>query len=305
LRLVMAGFGGLKALAMVFLTILLCGCGSVHNYLNPQHPCYVGTHGIAPVGRAPLRVVTFNIKNGIRLREAIEAFRSHAELREADVLLLQEMDGLGVELIARALAVNHVYFPVSVHPLTCRDFGNAILSPWPLDLPRKVILPHADWPNGQRRAAVSARVRIDGRPVLVYSVHLGAPIRTRLRERRDQVETVVADARNATDPVILGGDFNSYGLGPVLEADGFTWVTKSVKRTAALWSFDHVFARGFSPNDPHAAGVARDVKGVSDHRPVWATLLPAGFPPSQEGRTGSILVSDTESCGVVLSSCQD
>jgi endonuclease/exonuclease/phosphatase (EEP) superfamily protein YafD len=92
------------------------------------------------------------------------------------------------------------------------------------------------------------------------------------------VETLIADARNCAEPVILGGDFNSSDLGRVLEAEGFTWVTKTVGRTVAFWTFDHVFARGFPPTNPHGAGVARNVKGVSDHRPVWATLHPGTIP---------------------------
>ena len=127
-----------------------------------------------------------------------------------------------------------------------------------------------------RRAAVSARVNIDGVPIQVYSVHLGAPIRAQREERRDQIEALLADARLSAEPVVIGGDFNSYDLGLVLEAEGFTWVTKSVGRTLAFWSFDHVFVKGLHPTTPHGAGVARNVKGVSDHRPVWATLLPGG-----------------------------
>lgn len=278
MRLVIPCLASLKALLTVLLTIVLCGCGTVQSYLDPEEPSYVGTHGIAPAGGAPLRVVTFNIKHGVRIPGAIEAFRSHSELKKADVLLLQEMDGPGVESIARALELNYVYFPISVHPLNGRDFGNAILSPWPLDQPRKVFLPHSDGPNGQRRAVVSACVSIDGLLVKIYSVHLGAPVRTQRGERRDQVEALLADAGDSAEPVIIGGDFNTYNLGRMFEAKGFTWVTKSVGRTVAFWSFDHIFARGLSPTNPHAAGVARDVKGVSDHRPVWATLLPAGIP---------------------------
>ena len=107
-------------------------------------------------------------------------------LRNADVLVLQEMDAPGVEAVARALHMNYVYYPVSLNPKYGRDFGNAILSPWPIEESRKVLLPHTSRILKQARAAVAARVRVGDRTVQVYSVHLGAPFGTSPGNRRKQ-----------------------------------------------------------------------------------------------------------------------
>ena len=75
-----------------------------------------------------------------------------------------------------------------------------------------------------------------------------------------------------------------------LEKQGYRWPTERVGRTTALFSFDHIFARGLTrPAEAVAAGVVRDNLGASDHRPVWADLdleptpgrpgAPAGMPP--------------------------
>jgi hypothetical protein len=43
------------------------------------------------------------------------------------------MDGPDTEKLACALAMNSVYVPSARHPTLHRDFGVAVLSPWPLD----------------------------------------------------------------------------------------------------------------------------------------------------------------------------
>jgi len=88
------------------------------------------------------------------------------------------MDAPNVEAVARALGLNYVYFPAARHPETGRDFGNAVLSPWPIEEGWKLFLPHPSRLVGLVRAAACARVRIGRRAVRVYSVHLGRPSRS-------------------------------------------------------------------------------------------------------------------------------
>ena len=69
----------------------------------------------------------------------------------------------------------------------------------------------------------------------------------------------------------MAGDFNSHGLGDRLVAAGYHWLTRDVGPTTRRFSFDHVFVRGLSFEEARA-GVAREVKDASDHRPVWVDL---------------------------------
>jgi endonuclease/exonuclease/phosphatase family metal-dependent hydrolase len=254
-------------------TGILCSfaCATARNYLDPSGPRVEASFGEVRDADPSLHIVTFNIEHGQRVEQAIAGLRDHAQLRGADVLLLQEMTADGVEAIARALSLNTVYYPA--YRVEGRDTGNAILSPWPIEASWKVPLPHLTRVVGKSRSAVAARLRIDGRPIVVYSVHLGSPLGLSPGRRRAQAEAVLADAnRDPSQAVVIAGDFNSRSVGRVFIRDGFRWATRATKRSIFLFSFDHVFTRGLGTEG--RAGVARDVNDASDHLPVWALLSP-------------------------------
>lgn len=261
------------ALVLVVGASLAQGCATTpHNYLDPERPVYEGRFGAAPAPKPELRVVTFNIEFGIHAEAAIEPLRTHPQLREPDVLLLQEMDRDGVEKVAKALRLNYAYCPSSVNPKTRRDVGTAVLSPWPIAERWKVRLPHFARVTRHARSVVGASVVIGGRRVRVYSVHFGTLLGLSGSQRREQLQAVVDDARGSPDPVILGGDFNSKGLADRLARAGFLWPTREIAPTWKGFRFDHVLVRDFTPQPASRAGVARDVKGVSDHYPAWVAL---------------------------------
>jgi endonuclease/exonuclease/phosphatase family metal-dependent hydrolase len=262
-----------RALLLAGATLVAVGCAtSEQNYTEPGKPVYEGRHGQAPTARETLRVVTFNIEFGNHVQEAIESLRARPALAAPDVLLLQEMDAPGVEKLAAALSLNYVYYPSSRSTKTHRDLGTAVLSPWPMEACSKVQLPHLSRLSGHARAVAAADVRIGSRKVRAYSVHLGTPLNLSPQDRRDQLEAVLADAALYADAVIIGGDFNDKGMAKRVAARGFAWPTRDIGRTTQLFSVDHILARGLAPAGTPAAGVVRDVVGVSDHRPVWASF---------------------------------
>lgn len=255
-------------------SLVLAGCvAHTVNLTAPDGPRFEGRYAAAAeqrdLGERRLRVVSFNIKLARQIDRAITVLES-PELRAADVIALQEMDDAGVERIARALSLNYVYFPGAIHPTEGRYFGPAILTPWPIDSAWKVVLPHRGSQRGQRRTATAAIVRIEGRPVRVYAVHLENQTRVTRAEHRDQAAAVVADAAGAAEPVIVAGDFNSHEIGRYFARHGYEWPTANVGRTVALFSWDHIFAKGLAPAGP--GGAVKQVLGASDHRPVWAAL---------------------------------
>jgi endonuclease/exonuclease/phosphatase family metal-dependent hydrolase len=224
-------------------------------------------------------VATFNIAYAVKIDLALEVLRQSPALRLLDVLALQEMDAPGTERIARELALNSLYVPSAVHPKSGRDFGCAILSPWPIVEPGKVVLPIAGLGSGVRRSAARATVLWGERRVRVYSLHLPSPLGVTGAARRQQIEVLLADAADSPDPVLVTGDFNSRDVGKQLVESGFTWPTRDVGATSRFlffgMSIDHIFARGLeTPTDEVAAGVVQDNRGASDHLPVWAVLEP-------------------------------
>ncbi|HEX6105443.1 MAG TPA: endonuclease/exonuclease/phosphatase family protein [Gemmatimonadales bacterium] len=268
-------FAGFNRLALGG-AMLLGGCAApMANLLNETGPRFEGQYA-APVARLaatdlPVRVVSFNIKFAREIDRAIEVLGSDS-LRGADVLALQEMDERGVERIARTLGLNYSYYPASIHPASGKYFGPAVLSRWPIERSWKLLLPHEGWTRGQRRTATAAVVRVQGMPLLVYAVHLETPVQISDAERRDQALAVVADAEAHEGPVVIAGDFNSEGIGTVLEARGYTWQTRRVGPTVAWFSWDHIFTRGVSRFPGSSSGVVREIRDASDHHPVWAVL---------------------------------
>jgi endonuclease/exonuclease/phosphatase (EEP) superfamily protein YafD len=114
---------------------------------------------------------------------------------------------------------------------------------------------------------------VRGTRIWVYAVHLETQLRASEYARQDQAAAVLADAETASGPVIVAGDINSRGIVKYFEQQGFAWPTKNVGKTITIFSWDHIFVRGLAVPDSGGAGKVRRVRGASDHRPVWASLL--------------------------------
>jgi len=255
------------------LTALTFGaCASAQNYTDPDAPRHETRHGNARERDDTLRVVSFNVKFAVKVDEAIAVIQDTPALRQPDILALQEMDAEGTERIARALEMNSVFFPGAIHPKTGRDFGNALLSPWPLDDARKLILPGQSRFTGLKRAATVATVCVGEHRVRAYSVHLETPIHLSRKGRRAQAQAIVDDASSAADPVVVAGDFNTRGLSDPFEDAGFLWLTRNLRDTSLWWELDHIYARGLEPSGRATTGAADDIHDASDHKPVWALL---------------------------------
>lgn len=268
-----------RALAAVLITLAGISCRAMINYPSAAGPRFTASlpaqsdafDSVAPM--PALRVVTFNVKYGRRVERVIYALRSYAPLRGADVIMLQEMDAPSTERIASAMGMAYVYYPAAVHPRTHRDFGNAILSRWPITADEKLLLPHLGRFRHGRRIATAATLRVGSVSVRVYSLHLGTPSDITPTKRREQARVVLDDAA-AYPYVIVAGDMNSHGIGKEFRTAGFLWVTEHNSFTTAFFNWDHIFLKGFE-SPPKGAGVARDTLGISDHFPVWAIAVPA------------------------------
>jgi endonuclease/exonuclease/phosphatase family metal-dependent hydrolase len=259
------------------------GCRSGVNYTGPLGPRYAGVVALAPpagdavhagwTGATPdtIRVVTFNIQYARRIDSAIALLQSAVPLTHPDIVTLQEMDAAGTSRIAEALGMSWVYYPATVSPATGRDFGNAILSRWPIANDAKIILPHPARFDKTERIATAATILMGDVPVRVYSVHLGTIADVGPGARRDQARVVMADAA-AYPRVIVSGDMNSHGIGKAFRAAGYAWPTERNPHTNHFWNWDHIFLRGLALRDSASTGVVRHNRHASDHRPVWAVV---------------------------------
>ena len=258
-----------RHLSVAFAVLALGGCAHARNYLG-EGPRYAGSFRVADAD-PPFRVVSFNVKFSRHPERAVALFRDHPQLAAADVVALQEMNEDGVELMARELGFDYVYYPSAVHPSADGNFGNAILSRWPILEDRKLPLPHRSRWRKLQRAACVAVIEAGAQRVRVYSVHLETPFGISRKQREDQARAIVDDAAGSPDPVVVAGDFNSRWIGDAFVEASFDWPTRELGGTLRWFSWDHVFVRGLA-NVPSAAGIARDTRRASDHRPVWAEL---------------------------------
>ena len=268
-------------LALVVL-LLAAGCRTGRNYLPDD---VQGHHGgplrqeAVSTGNDTLLIVAFNVKYAQQIERAVDLLRSDADLAGADVLLLNEMDEDGTWRVAEALGMHYVYYPAVRHIRTGRDFGNAVLSRWPIVEHERIVLPHVARMQRTQRIATAATIRAGGTDVRVYSAHLGTFFEIGPGARQEQLRAVLDDAAEYSY-VIIGGDMNDGRIGPVAWEYGYTWPTQYGPRTMAFGRVDHIFLKNLPVPDSAAAGTVADRRGASDHSPVWARgILPTAGPP--------------------------
>lgn len=262
------------ALAVLpLLAVAASSCTPGINYAAVDGPRYaggpLGPHAGAAV--VSLRLVTFNVRYGEEIDSAIALLAQTPALQRADVLALQEVDAAGTARIARALDMRYVYYPATLHPKFDRDFGNAVLSRWPIVADRKLLLPHLGRFRRTARTATAVTLLVDGAPLRVYSTHLGTLAEIGPGAKRDQARVILADAAAHPRAIVLG-DMNSYGIGETFEHAGFAWATETNPRTFAIGRWDHIFLKGVTLAHHGATGVIPETRGASDHRPVWAVV---------------------------------
>ena len=263
-----------RSAVLLALLAICASCAKARNYTDPAGPRFAGQFAGQPRPRA-IRVVSFNVKYGRNVTGAAALLGGDVRLQGADVIALQEMDEAGVSCLARTLGLNYVYYPASVHPATHRNFGNAILSPWPIEDDAKIVLPHLGRFRKQQRIAVAATVCVRGElPLRVYSVHMETPVSVGPGAKRDQARAVLESAAGYPR-VLIAGDFNGRSVAETVFArSGFLWLTRDVGRTIARFSWDHLLTRGLRLAGCSSVGSAPNAFKVSDHVPVWAEVVP-------------------------------
>ena len=248
------------------------------NYNDPNGPKFLGQFSDAPFRtNNEITVVSYNIKYAQQIATASREFDEVEPLANADIVLLQEMDEVGTERLAKAHGYNFVYFPAAVHPIYGRNFGNAILSKWPIRDAQKLILPHKSLTRSMTRQATKAIVTIGETDVLVYSIHAETAVSVP-RYRWNQYKTIIDDIEAQADYVIVGGDFNTITSGEVNELGtkfanvGLVRASNgtghTVTKLGVEMSMDHIFTKGFSVE---TAGKVSEAT-ASDHLPIWVDL---------------------------------
>jgi endonuclease/exonuclease/phosphatase family metal-dependent hydrolase len=270
---------GVLLILLLLLLLIVISRRQIGDYSNPENPIFAGSFASEP-GQfdGTLRVVSWNVHYAEFVEQIIATLENAEELRDADVMLFQEVSIEGVETIARRMGYNYVFYPAVFSRRRQEEYGNAILSKWSLRDPGKIVLPNAIPGWIETRNASRATITLVDDDILVYSVHLDTTwiIPKWVRSQGLFLVDVIASDDKF---VILGGDFNTWtqggiatlenGLGRVglirlTRGTGYTFETSSLKLT-----LDHIFSGEVLD---YQAGVYRDTD-ASDHYPVWADMV--------------------------------
>jgi len=193
----------------------------------------------APAAEGPIRVVAWNMERGRHWQDGVKLLAQHDSLRDADVLLLSEMDiGMArsgnvntTREVAKALGMNYAYAveflelslgklddltTVSSPENTVGYHGNAILCRYPLENVRAVRFPGIErWYRSDEnrlggRCAVFAEAVIRGVRTLLVVTHLESAL-TASESRDREVGLILKEIEEHGGglPVILGGDLNA------------------------------------------------------------------------------------------------
>lgn len=254
----------------VFLLLLCLGCRPGLNYRDPAAPRYSGAARVlgTPSRSDTLRIVSFNIEYAKEVRRAAGVLSTAAALRDADIILLQEMTAPATKFLADSLHMRYVYYPAIYNRIKRQDIGNAILSPWPITDDAKLILPNRSRYAGTQRIATAATIKYGARSIRAYSTHFGTPADLGWKGRVEQLRGILDNA--ASYPlVVIGGDMNSKDIGRIARESGYTWPTDTIPKSNDFGRLDHFFVRGLVM--PRAAGVGthRVPRSISDHSPIW------------------------------------
>lgn len=251
------------------------------NYTDPHGPRYaeLKLHNMNETcEQKSLKIISYNIKFSKKIKEALDLLSSHQDLTGSDVICLQEMSIAGVEKIAHALKLNYVYYPAVLHPLPNKDFGNAILSKWPLSDDKKIVLPQISTKKLQR-IAVRASIHFQKKKVMIFSVHMRVILKA--LHRQNQMLFLLKSLPENIDHCIVAGDFNTFtkrsyeAVHAPFHESNFVNSTQDIGHSYIqnyLFNkkshIDHIFIKGLIPL---TSGCVEDLTG-SDHYPIWSNV---------------------------------
>jgi endonuclease/exonuclease/phosphatase family metal-dependent hydrolase len=250
------------------------------SYDSIPGPSYSGNYANGtPEYEGTLRAVSYNIQWAEKLEMAVDELGSENSLQDADVILLQETHTSAADAIARRLNYNYVFYPTAMYRKSL-EFGNAVLSRWPIKEHWKVVLPHENPLRKMHRIAVMSVLEVAGSEVLVVNVHTHTLLFGN-EVRLDQMEHVAENLHERFSFGIVGGDFNTDSEYIVREMErifskaGFTRATKGIGPTHKQnllglgdLELDHIFVKGM---DVVSVGKVTDAD-ASDHLPIWLSV---------------------------------
>ncbi len=231
----------------------------------------------------PLTVMTYNIRHGLGVDDVFNFSRVVETIKKVDpdILILNEVDQGNprsgemnqADIIAEELGMNRFFSSAE----NKSDYGNAILSKFPIKEEFGFVLPRPEWMLAVDRGCAAIITEIEGTDVLVMGTHLGLggimEVQTELRGILD----VYYEYENT--PTIIAGDFNAelfdlqYGVPELF--DNFSSVNHALSKDLHTIpadrpgsQIDYIFVNNyFEIRDAYTVS-----SYASDHLPVVSKL---------------------------------
>jgi endonuclease/exonuclease/phosphatase (EEP) superfamily protein YafD len=223
-----------------------------------------------------IRIATYNINSNINLTKKFDQILTNLNSANPDIIFLQEVNRKFITKLAKTLNMNYQLGPYAPK----WDMGIGILSHYPIK-PVKLFSM-----KDERNFAIAAKVKIDGKDILVVAVHLKSLPRPlvagffrSMGPHQEQAKMILDLVKSQKLPVIVGGDLNTLSFTPE-----FLLLTSELKDTSTSvgtgtqpsifvngigYRIDHIFTRGpFSVKKCQVSPLPG-----SDHRMVWTELI--------------------------------
>ena len=244
----------------------------------------LGLSGMDSFASEALRVVSYNVNFYSKPELVTRDIQSNPKLANADVILLQEVtrdparDWDPIAKLGQALGMQSTFIPSA--NMRHLEYGNGILSRYPLKNIEMVALPHSEAESKENiRSGMIADIELpSGISVTVASVHLSVFFRDSSpfdQQRAEQLEVLLKKLKDrGSKNIIFGGDFNT----------ATPWAWAHVHKIATHYAYslshphkgwtmkylhlklDHLFHQGDMKVE--SLGVSKSAKG-SDHIPIW------------------------------------
>jgi endonuclease/exonuclease/phosphatase family metal-dependent hydrolase len=236
----------------------------------------------APAVRA--RVLSYNIHHAEGVDKVLDLERIARVISSAqpDLVALQEVDRRATRStsvdqpaeLGRLTGLRHVFGPNI--PLQGGDYGNAVLSRWPIIRSVNHQLPNVD--AGEQRGVLEVHVEAPGArtPVVLWATHFDH--RSNDAERRASAQSIEARIRQQPDAAaLLVGDLNDVPASPTLKLLGAMWTRSNTDLLPTIpvgkpaRQIDYVLYRPANRWRTIETRVL-DEAVASDHRPLLAVL---------------------------------
>jgi len=173
----------------------------------------------SPSGTASLRIMTYNVHSGVGTDRKLDLARIAEVIasQNPDIVALQELDvarkrsGLAhqARVIAEHLDMHFHFYPaMRIHEE--EEYGDAILSRWPMRLRRAAELPTVKERLAfEPRGALWASIEAHGKEIQVINTHLGLSNNERIKQIDALLGPEWLGHPECDTPLVLCGDFNA------------------------------------------------------------------------------------------------